>query len=338
MARRILTRLSVALLAMATPVVGWELYLRWFDPVRYLAPPSPVSREVWTHRIYQPSSIEGLNYEVAPNRDVEVGSIHVRTNSLGMRDDEPRPLTDHLTRIAIVGDSYTFGYGVEVEDTFCDRLEAMLNADPDLTKGGRTFDVLNFGVGGYSTRDEAIVLAERALPMHPALVIVAYVLNDPEIEAIQPLHTFFAGTKWWQHSEVLRYLAQRRHKEKVLRLGGGSYTRSLYGEPKKWQSVLDGFDSMVASARAAGVPIGLVVFPDGSHCTSWKDYGLEDLHARVIAAANAAGFTFTRDLLDVFTPYDPLSVRVAPVDEHPNALGHELTAKALLELVRAQLP
>ena len=95
---------------------------------------------------------------------------------------------------------------------------------------------------------------------------------------------------------------------------------------------------MVGSARAASVPIGLVVFPDASHCTSWDAYPFEDIHARAIDAADAAGFTFTRDLLDVFQPYDPLEVRVAPVDEHPNPLGHQLTAECLLELVRAQLP
>ena len=338
MSHRVKKRLLVALMSMAAPVVGWELYLRWFDPVRFVAPPSEAGQRDWTRLVYQPSTIDGLNYELGPDRDLPVGSIRVKTNSVGMRDDELREPSDSLVRIAVVGDSYVFGYGVEMEDTFCHQLEALLNLDAELTSDGSVFEVVNLGVGGYTTRDEALVVEHRALPLNPALIIVAYVLNDPETEAIQPLHTYFSETRWWQYSHILRRFAHRAHRAKVERLGGGNYTRSLYGEPEKWQTVVDGFADMVTLAEAASIPIGLVVFPDATRCRSWETYGLEDIHARVMDAANEAGFTVTRDLLEIFQPYDPLEVRVALVDEHPNPFGHRLTAEYLLELVRTQLP
>ena len=60
---------------------------------------------------------------------------------------------------------------------------------------GRRFEVLNFGVVGYSTRDEAIALKQKTIPFHPQGVIIGYVLNDPETDPRPSLHkwTTFAA-------------------------------------------------------------------------------------------------------------------------------------------------
>ncbi len=73
-------------------------------------------------------------------------------------------------RIALVGDSFTFGLGVGDEDTIARRLAG------ELPEGD---EVLNFGVPGYST-DQEVLLVERAvLPLHPDVVILLVCLiND----------------------------------------------------------------------------------------------------------------------------------------------------------------
>ena len=65
-------------------------------------------------------------------------SIHI--NSIGLRDDEPR--TDStLHKILGLGDSFTFGHGVEAESSFIEILENKLNRVSPT-------DILNAGVPG----------------------------------------------------------------------------------------------------------------------------------------------------------------------------------------------
>lgn len=71
-------------------------------------------------------------------------------------------------RIAIVGDSFTFGLEVQYEETWGHQLELAL---------GSEFQVLNFGVDGYGV-DQAYLRYQRdVLSWHPEVVILG-VIND----------------------------------------------------------------------------------------------------------------------------------------------------------------
>ena len=78
-------------------------------------------------------------------------------------------------RIAILGDSYGFGQGVDDEQTFASQLETMLNAVPGRKN---TFEVMNFAAPGYDTGHEVKVLEHHALQFHPDLVLLQFFLND----------------------------------------------------------------------------------------------------------------------------------------------------------------
>jgi hypothetical protein len=73
------------------------------------------------------------------------------------------------TRIALVGDSYTFGQEVAYEDTWGYLLEKGL---------GSEFQVLNFGVGGYGV-DQAYLRYEKDVRMwKPKIVIFSFISHD----------------------------------------------------------------------------------------------------------------------------------------------------------------
>lgn len=101
----------------------------------------------------------------------------VHTNGLGMRDVESNRPQSGRTRILVMGDSYTFGHGVEGKESFPKRLESLLNEG----NPGRVVEVLNGGVPGYSTVQE-VRLLRRLLPkIQPDIVIIAfYSGNDLE--------------------------------------------------------------------------------------------------------------------------------------------------------------
>lgn len=76
----------------------------------------------------------------------------------------PRP----RTRIALIGDSFTFGLEVRYEETWGQELERAL---------GPGVEVLNFGVDGYGV-DQAYLRYQRdVVPWHPDIVILG-VIND----------------------------------------------------------------------------------------------------------------------------------------------------------------
>src|SRR5579883_3140779 len=74
-------------------------------------------------------------------------------------------------RIACVGDSYTFGWGVNVEDSFPKQLEQSLGKK-------RPVEVLNFGVMGYNADQCRVTLEQVALKYQPDLVIYSFYWDD----------------------------------------------------------------------------------------------------------------------------------------------------------------
>ncbi|HZS10866.1 MAG TPA: SGNH/GDSL hydrolase family protein [Nitrospirales bacterium] len=71
-------------------------------------------------------------------------------------------------RILVIGDSFTEGSQVSEEELFTARLEA---ANPGV-------EVLNAGVGGYSTVQEYLYLSREGLQFNPDLILLMTVYND----------------------------------------------------------------------------------------------------------------------------------------------------------------
>lgn len=99
----------------------------------------------------------------------------VDLNALGLRTDARHPQQPGATDYTILGlgDSQTFGWGVEARDCFLARLEQMLTNTT--TVHAR---VLNAGVIGYGTDQEAGALLELGPVLRPNLVIVGFFAND----------------------------------------------------------------------------------------------------------------------------------------------------------------
>jgi hypothetical protein len=96
-------------------------------------------------------------------------------NSLGLRNKEiPRAKPAGMSRILMLGDSFTEGNGVDEQETFSSRLQAML----DQAGFGARWQVVNAGVGSYSPLLEYIYLKNEGLDLQPDLVILNFDLSD----------------------------------------------------------------------------------------------------------------------------------------------------------------
>ncbi len=90
----------------------------------------------------------------------------VRINGQGMRDEEVERQPGAKQRIAVLGDSFTWGIGVADEERFTEQLERACGVE-----------VLNFGVAGYSPVQYWLMIGD-VLSFRPDLVLIAFCLGN----------------------------------------------------------------------------------------------------------------------------------------------------------------
>lgn len=95
-----------------------------------------------------------------------------KINSLGFRDREFEAVKNRKTRILAIGDSYTFGWGVNLENSWTKILEA------DLQKNGSDVEVANLGAPGASPLNYAQI-GDNAIPLlKPDVVLIGALQGD----------------------------------------------------------------------------------------------------------------------------------------------------------------
>ncbi len=138
--------------------------------------------------------------------DLELGSIHIpgklvtwrlegysrdSLSKAGWRDIErtvAKPANTY--RVALLGDSATEALQVPIEQTFARISEKQINQDlaaNDTSKGNHpNVEVINFGVSGYSTSQELLLLQKEVLQYKPDLIVVLYSRGDSDESSIDP--------------------------------------------------------------------------------------------------------------------------------------------------------
>ena len=303
---RILVRLIFSAVVLALMLVASEYALRyWFRHVR--------------------SSGNAAGY-FAQARQVDV----VR-NSLGYRDREPPPKDPNRYRIAVIGDSFTWGQGIEAAERFSNLIEARL---------GPRYEVLNFGIPGHDMPQHLEVL-EQVLPMRPDFVLLQLYINDFETSQMQrprphPLISD-AAARGWGRSSVLYDMASG-HWVQIQEATGlaepyAHYLQRNLGDPNapNAQIAFGMLRQFIERAKRAGVEAGLVLFPMTDAMGPYgANYPVGFIHDRVRQIAAGEQIP-SLDLLPAFSTYkDPKSLWVSSFDAHPNASANTRAAQEIL--------
>jgi len=97
----------------------------------------------------------------------------VEINALGFRDVERSVAKPSgRPRVLVIGDSFVEAYSVERDQSLTRRLEALA------LEGGCSLDVVNAGVHGYSTDQEALWYEREAEPLGADVVVIVAYYND----------------------------------------------------------------------------------------------------------------------------------------------------------------
>ena len=98
----------------------------------------------------------------------------VRINAQGMRENQgyaiPKP--KNVVRLAVIGDSVTFGWGADANGSYPKILERKLQEFTRRSDANKNVEVMNFGVPGYNGEQKLELLKEKVLAYNPDLVIM----------------------------------------------------------------------------------------------------------------------------------------------------------------------
>ena len=166
---------GILLLIAATIVMSllFEGFFRLFDP--QLTPSQAIiySPSVFAKSEYLPWQLKPFASDIHTSQFGEF-KVNITINSQGMRDYEHKIAKNGAERILALGDSFTYGYGVELNETYSKVLES------ELKKGAKQqYEVLNAGyASGYSPDTYLLYLKKEGIKFQPDIILVGFTIGN----------------------------------------------------------------------------------------------------------------------------------------------------------------
>lgn len=301
--------------------------------------------------LYRRSDDPELVYEPVPSSSVEMEYGTAAFNSAGMRDDRELPRErGERARVVMLGDSLVWSEFVALEDSLSRRTEGAL---------GDGFEVLAFGVTGYDTAQEAIWYERAARAFDADVVVVVWCMNDLMIMS-GPFERFASpadrARKDAQEATIEREAPlrretldgelDRRERESSVRLLAralGIWERRSFDasyvdeylvvarDEARWRRAGRALERLGRAIRDDGARAVFVISPV---LESWERYRWSELHARVGATAEAAGFVVVDPIEEWRGVHDPVELRSPGDNLHYGRAGNRVLGETIATAVR----
>lgn len=272
-------------------------------------------------------------YELAPG----YGRDGYRVNSFGLRDREyslNKP--ECVYRIVVLGDSISEGMLILDENAlFHNVVEKQLNRrlkDNDLICD---IEIMNFGVNGYNSLQEAHTLRDKAIQFMPDLVLIQYAHNDEYVDDGN------IGYSLLKEVENIGFFPRTRTSSTLLKSHLYRFVRfRVFGQAlrERWrrhwrgraylqQNHVDEAFGLIEesiekeeSTRKKEIPVLVMIFP--SFDKGLFPYPYEDKHSAIKSLAQRHGF-HSIDLLECFQACAEKETEKVFIDHvHPSEKGH----------------
>lgn len=237
--------------------------------------PAPLEWLEHPGRVLQFDPVRG--WALRPNAQDFTVDKPVHVNAAGFRDrDFGVERRAGVPRIACVGDSYTYGWGVDLDQSYPKQLETLLSKKTPT-------EVLNLGVFGYNAEQDLDTLRSSAVPYKPDLILYEFYWDDllpvrPELlrrESFEARMGASQGDRSWTRrmlrcSRALFFAVDRaRALEASLSPRRTRFLECFHsivaGEDEAiadlWESEARAICDMRDAARGAGSRFAVVLFP-----------------------------------------------------------------------------
>ena len=190
---------------------------------------------------------------------VRLPPSNISINSYGMRDNVLSSDKNGKYRIAFIGDSIVFGWGLDINKTFIKRLEGILNRTLDRND----IECLNFGVFGYNIKQYLGALKDKAMDWHPDVVVI--VLNrDDLINVAEGFNPLRQG--WIRVAKPIFYASRVCRMFAVWSVLIRNRIRFQHTDPAWEATAYQDIISMTKSVRSKDIPVLYYVYQE-SHLT-----------------------------------------------------------------------
>ncbi|ODS30012.1 MAG: hypothetical protein SCARUB_04883 [Candidatus Scalindua rubra] len=297
--------------------------------------------------LHRPSSIPNLGWELTPGAElvkdnIEGIPITYFVNLSGFRD-KTKGIWDKWEsddiKIAYIGNSVTWGEGVEYKDTYSGVIESTFS------KTTLPIKTANFGIAGSNTLQHFAVLKNMALQLNPNIIILGYYLNDIERRRTQKLpsilqfilrHYHFSSFLMGRITTVLEnWNAQipanlPPKTEKIIKKETSceGYAKRIingYGTTA-WEDTKAVILSMSELCRQEGVKFGVVIFPFETQVRGICPYTPQEMLSSFLSKN---GISFL-DIAKIFENYSSKTKLYLEGDiGHPNNLGHKIAGESI---------
>jgi lysophospholipase L1-like esterase len=288
------------------------------------------------------AAIRILESRAAAGRGVTVHPVAADSlqTPLGLRDRyDAIPQDAELTRIAFLGDSFTYGLGVQANQTFVHQVGLLLK------KRWRGWCVpVNLGRPGMDLITAYTVLDQVKDQVRPQVVVHVMSQDDLDVDLYQEGEAIrrLVSERLWpsKYSRLfnsietaMRWSQAAPRIENELRGGATPQQRE-----RAWRIASFQIRSIKRLAESSGAIYSLVRFP----CLRWvnrtRDYPLTETNEETARLAARLGVPYL-DLLAAFLGGDPNELCLTSSDDHPTPKGHAIAAEAIADfLVKEVLP
>lgn len=332
-------------------ILIWLLFFEIF--FRYLYPVSPqIGRDYIPRFMFQPD--EELGFKHTPNFSeiMKTGefAINISINNYSLRgqnfDFEKRN-----KRILFLGDSFTFGFGVEAEESFPFLLKEMLN------KKGLNYEVINAGVMGYGNDQEAKYLELNGLKFFPDVLVLGFfadndLSDNADYSNISIVNGFLVRDYTKLDSNTLFLLGFLKQKWVIIYaklkrmiipettiIKDISYNYQIYSylnDSYAWDKTYESLEKIVNLSKKSGIPLILINIPSVDTLTRRTEYSLLNDNAleKFIATHN---LSFIDLVLSINNLNESLiSEDYFPINKHLNKKGNKYVAEIIFEYLNVR--
>ncbi len=266
-------------------------------------------------------------YELKPNAEGYLAGKYVKINSQGMRSSEISLKSENSYRIAFLGDSITFGWGVDANESYPEIFGEMLRKEFN-----KTIEILNFGVPGYVAEQQYEVLKDKVLDYNPDLLVIGNFLSNPDkiwnlYDTSIPIHPSIKI--FFKEHSCLYNLVQ--DKWKILLNKAGEIDKSPYidlynTDSETWKNYTSTLNKISMISKESNIPVIIFILPNWHNLN--ESYEFIDIHNLL----NKTIFEYNLHSIDTFPDLKNLNIVAEDYSiehVHPNAKGHELLAEIL---------